>query len=210
MANTGNLHFVAVAAGAAGNLVTVNVVDPLPTPNVVLSVTVSGNDITITPATNGAGNTVTSSCDDVVTAYNLVAAATALAAISTANHGALFIAPYGGGVQALSGGSGSSGAGSYAGLDPGNFKIMLLDTNQINTANVPVLFNHLIHVPRFAPVSTVPSTADSIPENFWPTPPMLYKVNSSIRFLIYVTSATPLGSPSSWEFNFHGVRRYPC
>lgn len=108
-----------------------------------------------------------------------------------------------------SGGSGGMGGG-YAGLDQDNFKILLLDTNQIQVSNIPLLWSNLIHVPQNAPNLTSTAHANSIPENFWPTPPMLYRVNTSLRFYIYVTSATPLASGSTWDFNFSGVRRYQC
>ena len=98
----------------------------------------------------------------------------------------------------------------YAGLDPGTFKILLLDTNFVQVSNVPLLFSNIIHVPRVAPTLSSQTPANAIPENFWPTPPMLYRVNSLIRFLIYVTSSTPLAGTATWDFTFTGVRRYPC
>ena len=98
---------------------------------------------------------------------------------------------------------------TYGGLDPGNFKILLRDTNGYQISNVPLIFSNLVHVPNNA-VSLSESAADAIPKNFWPTPPMMYRINSTISFDMFVTSSTPLVGDAAWHFVFTGVRRYPC
>ena len=104
---------------------------------------------------------------------------------------------------------GCVGTTLYGGLDPGKFKILLQDTNNVQISNVPLLFSNLLHVPR--PAASTSSTAPlAIPENFWPTPPMLYNINSAITFFIYVTNGTTLAGNATWDFTFTGVRRYPC
>jgi hypothetical protein len=101
-------------------------------------------------------------------------------------------------------------AGGYLGLDPGNFKILLLDTNAIQISNIPLLFSNLFHVPENLVNEAIQASANSTPKNFWPTPPMTYRVNTSIRFYLYMTSTTALVAPVNFDITFSGIRRYPC
>lgn len=98
----------------------------------------------------------------------------------------------------------------YAGLDLGNFKILLLDQNKVQISNVPLLFANLFHVPNNAVAESTQASANSIPKHFWPTPPMTYRVNSAIQFYIYATSATPSACEIDIDITFSGIRRYPC
>lgn len=200
---------VANVTGVGGNLINV-VLNGGPALGQVLAVTsVVGNTVSIDLATSGAG-VVTSTENDLVVLMNGSAPILALMNSIVTNNPAAVI-PNFAGTQTFFFGGGSGGTGGgYAGLDPGQFKILLLDTNQVQISNIPLLFSNLIHVPRNAPNLTNTNHANSIPANFWPTPPMMYRVNSSIRFLIYMTSSTPLGAPVTWELMFSGVRRYPC
>lgn len=199
----------AVTPGAGGNAINV-ILTGGPAISAGLAVTsVVGTTINIQLATDGVG-TVTSTEANLVALMLGNGAITALLTGIATNSPAAVIPNFTGTQQFFAmNGSGGTGGG-YAGLDPGNFKILLLDTNQIQISNVPLLWSNLIHVPQTAPTLTTTAHSVSVPENFWPTPPMMYRVNSSIRFQIYVTSATPLGAGSTWDFTFSGVRRYNC
>lgn len=177
------------------------------TANLPLVITVVGTTINIQLATNGAGN-VSTTYGVLVAALLANPAVTALlSVITTTMPNLLAVDIQFANLNLLTGGF----TGSYAGLDPGVFKILLTDTNQINISNIPLLFSNLVHVPQTAPNLTSSGHSLSVPENFWPTPPMLYRVNSSIRFYIYVTTPPPgLTAPVLWDFAFSGIRRYPC
>ena len=198
----------AVTTGAAGNGISIYFPNTS-TPSQPLTFTVVGDAITVNFATN-SGGAITTTIGAMVTAMNANPAVSALITAATSNPGdsVAGLAEIGAPVF-LMGGSGGAGGG-YAGLDPGNFKILLLDTNKIQTSNIPLLWSNLIHVPQTAPVLTNTSHSVSVPENFWPTPPMLYRNQTSLNFYIYVTSATPLAQSSTWDFVFTGVRRYNC
>lgn len=195
----------AVAAGAAGNLISLNIIDTS-VPNTVLSITVVGNAISITVA-DDAGGARTSTNLLVVNLINGTPAAAALVTASTTDPASIVAAN--GGIQFLSGGGGAT-TGGYCGQDLGNYKILLLDQNRVQVSNVPLLFSNFFHVPDNAVNQSAQSSAASIPKNFWPTPPMAYRVNSAIRFYIYMTSATPLASDVNFDIVFSGIRRYPC
>jgi hypothetical protein len=59
----GHLHYVAVPIGAAGNGINVTIVNDTGTLNAVLTITVVGNLITITPATDGGGVIISTVAD---------------------------------------------------------------------------------------------------------------------------------------------------
>jgi hypothetical protein len=81
------------------------------------------------------------------------------------------------------------------------FLITLYDNNWIATQSAPVLSNHLLH--------TNPAL-NSGEFAFFPSPPLLYKINSVIRFDIWSLLFSPTVLPSVFELNFVGVRRIPC
>jgi hypothetical protein len=201
------LNFVAVPLGPAGNLISVGLID-LGIANTPLSVAVSGSQITVTVHDDGTGANASTSLQ-VVNAINAFGPAAALVVASTPTPAVLVDGLLNIGYTFLSGGS-ASATGGYLGQDLGNFKILLLDTNQVQVSNVPLLFTNFFHVPDTAVNLSAQSSAQAIPKNFWPTPPMTYRANTSIRFYIYATSATPLGAPVSFDITFRGVRRYPC
>jgi hypothetical protein len=208
----------AVTPGAAGNNITIVLDKPGPfPPNQAEQVTVVGTTITYLPATNSLGQVIYNPPTQgtnlqLLNAFANSAAASALVTM-TLYGGPLTTSGYGkipspGNLQ---GGSAGAGGATYCGLDKGNYKILLLDTNGIQVSNVPLLFSNLFHVPNNVPVLASAATASqSIPKNYWPTPAMLYKVNTSLRFYLYTTSATPLAAPVSFDLLFSGVRRYPC
>lgn len=89
--STASLAFTAAAADATGNDVSVTIIKPAGN-NATLSVTVSGKAITISLATNGSAQ-ATSTAAQVKTAYDLVSAATALAAVAISGGGAGTVVP---------------------------------------------------------------------------------------------------------------------
>jgi len=84
----------------------------------------------------------------------------------------------------------------YAAVSP--FSITLFDSNKIARSNLPVNANRFFH---FNP------TASNGELNFWPCPPIMYAVNSSIRFAI--NSILAIG-PATYQLQFVGNRRIPC
>lgn len=82
---------------------------------------------------------------------------------------------------------------------PSKFSVMLYDNNKIGRSNLPVLCNRFFHLD--------PATSGG-ELNFQPSPPILYKVNSSINFAI--TSRIGAGGPLTFQLNFVGSRRIPC
>lgn len=83
--------------------------------------------------------------------------------------------------------------------NPSKFSITLFDSNKIARSNLPVLCNRFFHLN--------PATSGG-ELNFQPSPPILYKVNSSINFAI--TSRIGAGGPLTFQLNFVGSRRIPC
>ena len=204
------LTFTAVASGAAGNLISVNILTT-DANNQTLTVTVVGNAISILLGTGPTG-IVTTTVAQLAAAMAASVPASALVTFSYPGLSPAGLVSLGCGPKFLTGGGGGGGGlPEYCGLDKGNYKILLLDTNRIQTSNVPLLFSNLFHVPnRAVSASGASAAAQSIPKNYWPTPAMLYKVNTSLSFYLYVTSATPLAGAVSLDLLFSGVRRYPC
>lgn len=88
------------------------------------------------------------------------------------------------------------------------FKILLYDTNWHQVSNLPVLSNLLMHLnPQSSSGNPFASSGEL---NFWPSPPLLYRVNSVIRFDIFSLLFSPTMLPQTFEMNFVGVRRIPC
>jgi hypothetical protein len=81
------------------------------------------------------------------------------------------------------------------------FKIQLYNTDWVKLSNLPVLSHLLMH--------TNPET-NSGELSFWPAPPVLYRVNSVIRFDIYSLLVSPTALPQTFQLTFRGVRRIPC
>lgn len=84
---------------------------------------------------------------------------------------------------------------------PSQFLIQLYDNNWIATSSAPVLANHLCHLD--------PSKSSG-ETSFFPSPPLLYKVNSVIRFDIWSLLFSPTVLPQTFNITFKGVRRIPC
>jgi hypothetical protein len=81
------------------------------------------------------------------------------------------------------------------------FKIQLYNTDWVKLSNAPVLSHLLMH--------TNPQV-NSGELAFWPAPPVLYRVNSVIRFDIYSLLVSPTALPQTFQLTFRGVRRIPC
>lgn len=83
---------------------------------------------------------------------------------------------------------------------PSKFSITLIDSVGYFRSNIPINANRFFH---FNPALSHGEL------NFWPCPPILYKVNSSIKFQI--TSLINAGAgPSTFNLLFTGCRRVPC
>jgi len=89
------------------------------------------------------------------------------------------------------------------------FKMLMYDTNWRQLANLPVLSNLICHLNPRSNLSANPFASNG-EMNFWPSPPVLYRVNSVIRFDIHSLLLAPTVLPQTFELNFVGVRRIPC
>jgi len=81
------------------------------------------------------------------------------------------------------------------------FKIQMYNTDWVKMSNRPVLSNLFCH--------TNPGT-NSGELAFNPSPPVLYRVSSVIRFDIYSLLVSPTSLPQTFQLLFRGVRRIPC
>lgn len=82
---------------------------------------------------------------------------------------------------------------------PSKFAITLFDNNKIARSNLPIDCLRFFHLD--------PATSEG-ELNFMPSPPVLYRVNSSINFQI--NSRIGAGGPLTFHLNFVGSRRIPC
>jgi hypothetical protein len=163
-------------------------------PNQPLTISVVGTVITINVQSDAGGNELTTVAQTVA----LVAATPAAAALVTASQlavGTLPVPNFG-----IIPGGGGGGGSAYA----SPFKILLYDATWRQRMTVPILSELICHNP-----STVPPTS-TMPNNAWPSPPMMYPVNSVIRFDIFSLIPTGDGLPVSVQLNFEGVRRIHC
>jgi hypothetical protein len=81
------------------------------------------------------------------------------------------------------------------------FKMTLYNSDWTRCSNLPVLSNLLCH-------TDVSQNNGEL--SFWPAPPVLYRVNSVIRFDIYSLLVSPTVLPQTFQMLFRGVRRIPC
>lgn len=89
------------------------------------------------------------------------------------------------------------------------FKITLYNQDWRQVSNKPVLSNLFFHLnPQ---IHTGGEPFESAGElGFWPSPPLMYRVNSVIRFDIYSLLVSPTALPQTFHIVFDGVRRIPC
>lgn len=199
----GQVMSLVSVGGASG---TINFYDSTGTPNVPLSISVVGNNITVMLQTNAGGNNVNNGTTTINQIINLINTTPASAAIALAtfltpggNFG-LFDTSPGNNTRSFSPGGGSVILSPYA----SPFKILLYDATWRQRSNIPLLAEYLCRNPNTA------SPKSNAPNNAWPSPPLLYPVNSVIRFDIF--SLIPNGDtlPVTVNLLFKGVRRITC
>lgn len=81
------------------------------------------------------------------------------------------------------------------------FKITLYDNNKVATSNFPVIANKFFHLNPALTASAF---------NFFPSPPIVYRIGSSIQFDTYSLLFAPTVLPFTVNLNFVGIRRIPC
>jgi hypothetical protein len=159
-----------------------------------ITVTVIGDAITLTGPGVGFGATN----QDIVNAINASPAAVALltpAVINSAIAPSPFI-PFE--IYTIPGGGGTTGQ-----IDSSPFKILLYDNNWVQRSNIPLLAELLCH-------TVLPNGNGLTNNNFYPSPGILYKVNSVIRFDIFSLLCPGESLPATISLLFHGVRRIRC
>ncbi len=168
------------------------------TPNVPFSISVVAGVIIVTLGTDNSGN-VTTTLADLINIINTTPASAAIAFATELEPGGSFGLPaYPTGHEPFSPGSG--GVSPYA----SPFKITLYDATWRSRSNIPLLAEFLCrNVANTSPVSNAPNNA-------WPSPPMLYPVNSVIRFDIFSLIPTGDSLPVTVQLLFDGVRRIAC
>jgi hypothetical protein len=188
---------VAITNISAGS-VQVNI--PLPNAlNQTLSVGVVGTTITVTLATGATQPTVTTTTYNDLVAV-MVASVAASALVSTVRilgpvpENFVIGVPGTGFFELLSPPSGIDPA-----IWPSPFAITLYDGNKLARSNFPVLAEYLID-------DTVTYTG----RNFFPSPPIKYRVNSVIQFDLFSLLPTTFPGPLIVSLLFDGVWRIPC
>lgn len=88
------------------------------------------------------------------------------------------------------------------------FKIQLYNTDWRQVSNLPVLSNLLCHINPTVQTGGEPFAGNEL--SFQPCPPLLYRVNSVIRFDIYSLLVSPTTLPQTFQLLFKGIRRIPC
>jgi hypothetical protein len=176
--------------GMAG--LSVGLVSNFGTPNQSFSVTLVGSQITVLPATDALGNVTTTSAQ----AVSLINSS-GVAGLITASLIAGGSYPGSSNYFTIPGGGGGS---AYA----SPFKILLYDAAWRGRTSIPILSELIC-----TSVSTIPP-ASTMPNNAWPCPPLLYPVNSVIRFDIFSLIPTGDTLPVSVNLLFDGVRRVAC
>ncbi len=81
------------------------------------------------------------------------------------------------------------------------FKMQLYNNDKVKMSNLPVLSNLICH--------TNPQV-NSGELAFWPSPPILYRVNATIQFDVYSLLVSPTALPQTFHLTFRGIRRIPC
>lgn len=89
------------------------------------------------------------------------------------------------------------------------FKMLLYNQDKRGTANAPVLSNLLCHLNSTIQTGGEPfASAGELA--FFPSPPLMYRVNSFIQFDVFSLLVSPLVLPQTFHLLFDGVRRIPC
>lgn len=89
------------------------------------------------------------------------------------------------------------------------FKIQMYNQDKRQVSNLPVLSNLFFHLNPQVHTGGEPfGSAGEL--GFWPSPPMMYRVNSVLQFDIYSLLVSPTALPQTFQLTFDGVRRIPC
>lgn len=88
------------------------------------------------------------------------------------------------------------------------FKILLYNQDWRQVASAPVLSNLFCHINSSVQGGGEPFAGREL--SFQPCPPLLYRVNSVIRFDIFSLLVSPTELPQTFQLLFDGVRRIPC
>lgn len=88
------------------------------------------------------------------------------------------------------------------------FKILLYNQDWRQVSNLPVLSNLFCHINSAVQTGGEPFAGKEL--SFQPCPPLLYRVNSVIRFDIFSLLVSPTALPQTFQLLFDGVRRIPC
>lgn len=93
----------------------------------------------------------------------------------------------------------STDANGIALVSPSPFAITLYDSVMVARSNVPVCSEFLID-----------DVTSLTGRNYWPAPPIMYRVNSSITVDIFTLLDATVALPVNVSLMFLGVRRIPC
>ncbi|MFN7996959.1 MAG: hypothetical protein U0Q18_25315 [Bryobacteraceae bacterium] len=84
-----------------------------------------------------------------------------------------------------------------------NFQIVLYDSSGLATSNMPVMCS-MLQDQNFALIN-------ALDVGVFPVPPLIYRVNSKIKFDIYsMVCPGDVNAPYTIDLTFHGVQRVPC
>jgi len=209
------VRVTAVTPGVAGNNIQIFLDGNGPfAPNQPETVTVVGDVISYLPLCNGGGmpiyNPPTQGTNaQLVAAFAASPAASALVTLVLASGPATASGwgkiPTGGFLEGgTSGGGGGSAIPALPNTQCPEFQITLYDATWRARSNAPVNCNRLLHY-RAAPYQD----SGGNPLNFYPSPGILYPVNSVIRFDV-LSLVPPTGNAQTITLAFKGVRRLPC
>ena len=164
------------------------------TPNQPMTVTVVGNQIKLEDSTDAFGNP-SGTAAQAVSLMQSTPAVTALVSTVLIIAGSV---PITNSYSIISG----SGGGLLSYASP--FKILLYDATWRQRSTIPLLSELMCYTQNTSyPKSTMPN-------NNWPSPPLMYPVNSVIRFDIFSLIPTGDALPISIQLLFEGIRRIAC
>ena len=194
------LIMTAITPGVAGNSITIEITYGTGA-NIPMSISVIGTNVVVILPTDGSGDPIIQNASAVAAAMSADPSVTALfttvvgpidGATPTVGHPVNF-----------TGGSASGGGGGL--IDYASpFKILLYDATWRQRMEVPLLSELFFYNQSTA---VTPST---MPNNNYPSPPLMYPVNSVIRFDIFSLIPTGDALPVDFVLIFEGVRRIAC
>jgi hypothetical protein len=190
----------AVTPGAQGNNITFTIVAPVGN-NLPIVITVVGNAITLTPATDGGGFTTTTPAQAAAALNANPQVAALITAVDNSGGSVTPIIPMLPTTQNLVGG------GRTSGLPQVITQIQLYDSVRVTTSNIP--FNDIFLNRSFAAPSPPPPAPY---QNGAIVPPLLYPVSTQIRMDFYPQFSNSSGVllPLLITVEFVGRNRIPC